>query len=68
MDPTVITVKGMTCGHCVSAVQKEIGSLPGVTGVEVELDTGTVRVAADPPPDTAALRAAVDAAGYEMVG
>jgi copper chaperone len=67
MDPTVITVKGMTCGHCVSAVQKEIGGLPGVTGVEVELDTGTVLVTADPPPDAAALRAAVDAAGYEMV-
>ena len=67
MDPTVIAVNGMTCGHCVSAVQKEIGSLPGVTGVEVELDTGTVRIAANPPPDVAALRAAVDAAGYEMV-
>jgi copper chaperone len=68
VDPTVITVKGMTCEHCVSAVQKEVGSLPGVTGVEVELDTGTVRVTADPPPDAAALGAAVDAAGYEMVG
>jgi len=68
VDPTVITVKGMTCGHCVSAVQKEIGGLPGVTGVEVDLDTGTVRVTADPPPDAVALRAAVDAAGYEMVG
>lgn len=68
MDPTVITVKGMTCEHCVSAVQKEVGSLPGVTGVEVELGTGTVRVTADPPPDAAALRGAVDAAGYEMVG
>ena len=67
MDPTVITVKGMTCGHCVSAVQEEIGGLPGVTGVEVDLDTGTVRVIANPPPDAAALRAAVDAAGYEMV-
>jgi copper chaperone len=68
VDRTAITVKGMTCGHCVSAVQKEIGSLPGVTGVEVELDTGTVRVTADRPPDAAALRAAVDAAGYEIVG
>jgi copper chaperone len=68
VDSTVITVKGMTCGHCVSAVQQEIGSLPGVTGVDVELDTGTVRVIADPPPDAAALRAAVDAAGYEMAG
>ena len=67
MDPTVITVKGMTCGHCVSAVQKEIGSLPGVTRVEVELETGAVRVVADPVPDATALRDAVQAAGYELV-
>jgi copper chaperone len=68
VDPTVITVKGMTCAHCVRAVQEEVGSLPGVSQVEVELDTGTVRITADPPPDLAALRSAVDAAGYQVVG
>jgi copper chaperone len=68
VDSTVITVKGMTCAHCVSAVQQEIGSLPGVSGVDVSLDTGTVRVTADPVPDTEELRTAVDAAGYELVG
>jgi copper chaperone len=64
----MITVKGMSCEHCVRAVQEEVGSLPGVTGVEVDLAAGTVRVTADPAPDTEALRAAVDAAGYEMTG
>jgi copper chaperone len=68
VDPIVITVEGMTCGHCVSAVQQEIGRLPGVTGVEVDLETGTVRVTADPVPGTEALRAAVDQAGYVIVG
>jgi copper chaperone len=68
VDLTVITVKGMTCSHCVSAVQQEIGSLPGVTGVEVDLGTGTVRITAHPPPGLTALRDAVDAAGYELVG
>ncbi|HYB87302.1 MAG TPA: cation transporter [Streptosporangiaceae bacterium] len=68
MTETVITVAGMTCGHCVSAVQGEIGKLPGVTGVEVNLETGTVRITADEPPDRAALSAAVDEAGYELVG
>ena len=66
MDPAVIIVNGMTCEHCVSAVQKEIGGLPGVTGVDVDLGTGAVRITADPPPTEAALRAAVDAAGYEI--
>jgi copper chaperone len=68
VDPAEIIVKGMTCGHCVSAVQQEIGGLPGVTSVDVDLATGTVRIIADPPPTQAALRAAVDTAGYEIAG
>ena len=40
---TVTTVKGMTCGHCLSAVEQEIGNCPGVTGTGVELDTGAGR-------------------------
>jgi copper chaperone len=66
VDSTVITVSGMTCEHCVAAVEKEIGSLPGVARVEVGLDTGTVRIAGDPLPGISALRDAVIAAGYEM--
>jgi copper chaperone CopZ len=65
---TVITVVGMTCGHCVNAVRTEVGRLPGVTEVDVDLETGAVRIAADPPPDPAALSAAVDAAGYQTAG
>lgn len=64
----MITVSGMTCGHCVAAVQKEIGSLPGVRQVEVSLDTGAVQIAGDPLPGIPALRDAVIAAGYEMAG
>ncbi len=66
MSETVVTVAGMTCGHCVVAVRDEISKLPGVASVEVDLETGTVRIAADPPPDRAALSAAVDEAGYEL--
>ena len=66
MSETVITVAGMTCGHCVTAVRDEISKLPGVTGVRVDLDTGAVQIAADPLPDQTALSAAVDAAGYEL--
>jgi copper chaperone len=63
---TVINVVGMTCAHCVGAVRQEISKLPGVTGVDVDLDTGTVRVSADPLPADAALSEAIDAAGYEL--
>jgi copper chaperone len=66
VDSTVISVSGMTCEHCVAAIEKEIGSLPGVTQVQVGLDTGTVRIAGNPLPSNLALRDAVISAGYQM--
>ena len=44
---TTYTVTGMTCGHCVSSVTAEVGKVPGVTGVQVDLASGRVTVAAD---------------------
>ncbi|GAB3893598.1 heavy-metal-associated domain-containing protein [Microbispora bryophytorum] len=67
MTTATYTVTGMTCGHCVSSVKEEIGEVPGVTGVEVDLATGIVTVESDSPLDTATIRAAVEEAGYEVV-
>jgi copper chaperone len=66
VTPVVIRVSGMSCEHCARAVRAEIGRLPGVTDVAVDVASGEVRIVAEPVPDDAALRAAVDAAGYEM--
>lgn len=63
---TTITVDGMTCGHCVNAVQTEVGKLAGVTGVAVDLASGRVTITADVEPDAGALREAVEEAGYEV--
>jgi copper chaperone len=63
---TTITVDGMTCGHCVNAVQTEVGKLDGVTGVAVDLASGQVTIVADQAPDADALREAVEDAGYEV--
>lgn len=60
------TVKGMTCSHCVQSVTEELSSLPGVTAVQVDLASGGVTVASAEPLDDAAVRAAVDEAGYEL--
>jgi copper chaperone len=62
------TVKGMTCEHCVRAVTTEISALEGVQGVEVDLDSGRVSVVSAGTLDDAAVAAAVDEAGYELVG
>jgi len=63
-----LAVTGMTCDHCASAVRAEISKLPGVTGVDVDVDGGTVRVSGDPLPGDGPLRAAVEEAGYEFGG
>ena len=55
----------MTCDHCARAVQAEIGKLPGVTAVDVDVAGGTVHITGDPLPGDASLREAVEEAGYE---
>ncbi len=61
------SVSGMTCGHCVAAVSQEVGALPGVTAVDVDLAVGRVTVASEQPLTEDAVRAAVDEAGYALV-
>lgn len=60
------TVTGMTCEHCVASVTEEIGELDGVEAVEVDLASGTVHVTSTQPLADAAVRAAVDEAGYQL--
>lgn len=67
MTTATYRVTGMTCDHCVRAVTEEVGRLPGVSGVAVDLPSGTVTVSSDVPLDQEAVRAAVDEAGYELV-
>ena len=59
-------VTGMTCGHCVMAVTRELSALPGVSEVEVTLATGNVTVTHDQPLDTDQVAAAIDEAGYAL--
>ncbi len=63
-----IVVSGMSCEHCAKAVRAEVGALPGVTGVEVDVAGGKVQVTGEPLPGDAALREAIEEAGYEFAG
>jgi copper chaperone len=66
MSLSVITITGMTCEHCEKAVRTEITAIPGVSQVDVDLPSGEVKVMAEPAPDIADLRAAVEEAGYQL--
>jgi copper chaperone len=68
MTTATYTVVGMTCSHCVTAVTEEVGALPGVTSVDVDLPSGGVTLTSTEPVDEGAVRAAVEEAGYEVAG
>lgn len=64
---TTVTVEGMTCGHCVNAVESELAAIGGVTAVRVDLATGVVDITSTTDLDRTAIEAAVDEAGYRVV-
>ncbi|GIH72450.1 heavy-metal-associated domain-containing protein [Sphaerimonospora thailandensis] len=65
MSVKTYTVQGMTCGHCVASVTEEVGEVPGVTGVDVDLATGRLDVTGEGVTDEA-VRQAVEEAGYTV--
>jgi copper chaperone len=62
MISTQLQVQGMTCGACVRHVTQALSTVTGVDAVEVDLQSGRVRV--DGEAEQAALIAALDEAGY----
>ncbi len=66
MTEATYSVTGMTCDHCVRAVESEVGKLPGVAAVSVDLPAGRVTLRSDEPVDPAAVQAAIEEAGFEL--
>ena len=66
MSELTLPVPGMTCGHCEAAVKGEVGKVAGVAGVAVDLGSKLVTVTGDSL-DSAAIVAAIDEAGFEVV-
>lgn len=65
---TTLDVRGMTCGHCESAVKGALEGLEGVQAVEVNLGSGKVDVTYDGAKVTLAdMREAIEDQGYDVV-
>ncbi|CAI1517292.1 Copper-exporting P-type ATPase A [Serratia proteamaculans] len=58
---TVLALQGLTCMHCVGSTRKALETVPGVTAVDVALDSAKVTGDADPQ----TLINAVEQAGYQ---
>jgi copper chaperone len=60
METIRIAVDGMSCGHCISAVEQALRQVPGVEEVQVDLEGAEVRGNAAVPD----LETAIVQAGY----
>jgi len=59
-------VEGMSCQHCVAAVTRAIHERDAGAQVQVDLQAARVSVESSQPADV--LKAAIDDAGYTVVG
>jgi len=63
MQELMLHIEGMSCGHCLNAVNQALGSQPGVQLDSVQI--GRAQLQYDPAQtDPARLVAAVEEAGY----
>jgi len=56
-------VPGVSCGHCKTAIEGEVGAVAGVSQVDVDIDAKLVVVVGG---DDDAVRSAIDDAGYDI--
>jgi copper chaperone len=67
---TKVSVSGMTCGHCVSAVTEELEALAGVEEIDIDLNAGgitTVTITSTQKLSPSEIGEAVAEAGYLVV-
>ncbi|PLR76046.1 copper resistance protein CopZ [Bacillus sp. V3-13] len=67
MEKVTLDVAGMSCGHCVKAIEGSVGELKGVSNVKVHLETGKVDVeynANEVTLDT--IKETIDDQGYDV--
>ena len=61
---TTYSVPGVSCGHCRTAITEEVTKVEDVDTVDVDLVAKRVTVTGGA--DDAAIRAAIDEAGYDV--
>ncbi|GEK29858.1 copper chaperone CopZ [Kurthia zopfii] len=62
-----LQVEGMSCGHCVKAVENGVGEINGVDSVNVTLDQGLVEVQFDASATNVdAIKEVIEEEGYTV--
>jgi copper chaperone len=63
-ETVTYSVPAIHCAHCAMSIREEVSEVEGVDDVAVDLDTKVVTVSGNDL-DDAALRAAIEEAGYQ---
>ena len=63
-----LKVEGMMCGHCEARVKKALEAVDGVESAVADHNSGTAVVTLSAPVEDDALRAAVEAQDYKVLG
>jgi copper chaperone len=64
---TTIKIKGMTCNHCVMAVNKALNEIEGIKDIKVDLQKGEATFEEAKTVDMNMVRERIKKAGYEVV-
>jgi copper chaperone len=68
MEKVTLNVEGMSCGHCVKAIEGSVGELKGVSTVKVHLDTAKVDIEYKSDEVTLdTIKETIDDQGYDVV-
>lgn len=65
MQTLAYSVPGISCGHCRTAITAEVSGVAGVRAVDVDL-TGKIVTVTGAGVEDAAVRDAIDEAGYDV--
>ncbi len=63
-----LKIEGMMCGHCEARVKKALEALPQVESAQVSHETGTAAVTLNDSLEDSALKEAVEAQDYRVLG
>ncbi|KIL73284.1 copper chaperone CopZ [Bacillus badius] len=67
MEQVTLRVQGMSCGHCIQAIESNVGKLDGVEAVKVHLEASTVDVSFNPELVTLhAITEEIEEQGYDV--
>ncbi|MBM7570564.1 copper chaperone CopZ [Aquibacillus albus] len=67
VETKTLDVKGMSCGHCVNAVESSVNELDGIETVNVDLSANKVTVSFDDSKvQLEKVKEAIEEAGYDV--